>query len=431
MLTAAASLTDILDGLAALARAEGAKLPPDVVFDIHALLEQSIALLQPQATAKQLRIELAIDPALPRHVLGSPMVLRQVLNNLLSNAVKFSEGGLVRVALGTQGERGLVLSVRDSGPGIAADRQDNIFDAFVRLEEHRELPGSGLGLYIVRRLVGLSGGQVEMQSTPGAGVCVRVELPWSALQVSAPVAESGSLDGLLILLVDDIEVNLDVTRELLMRWGAKVGTASSGAAALARCRQEDYDLVLMDMRMPDMDGIAASRAIRQLNPHGGPLIVALTANAAQLDRDACRAAGIDGALFKPLQLPSLLRIWRGEDGLADIQAAEPDAAESVSSLRLAQLQDWLGTEACERLLPMLIASLGEVREQLQALRTETADGELGALLHRLRGSAMNFGLRSLATDAARVNTLDELPALLAVLDEHLALLRDWSLDVRR
>lgn len=433
VLTAAASLTDILDGLAALARAEGAKLPPDVPFDIHALLEQSIALLQPQATAKQLRIELATDPALPRHVLGSPMVLRQVLNNLLSNAVKFSEGGLVRVALealGEQGEQGLVLSVRDSGPGIAADRQDNIFDAFVRLEEHRDLPGSGLGLYIVRRLVDLSGGRVEMQSTPGAGVCVRVELPWSALQVSAPVTGSGSLDGLQILLVDDIEVNLDVTRELLMRWGAKVGTASSGAAALARCRQEDYDLVLMDMRMPDMDGIAASRAIRQLNPHGGPLIVALTANAAQLDRDACRAAGIDGALFKPLQLPSLLRIWRGEDGLADIQAAEPDAADGVSSLRLAQLQDWLGAEACERLLPMLIASLGEVREQLQALQTETADSELGALLHRLRGSAMNFGLRSLAADAARVNTLDELPALLAALDEHLALLHGWSLDVR-
>lgn len=419
--TAATGLTDVLDGLAALARAEGARLPAYAPFELRGLLHECIALVLPQAHAKGLRVELQLSVAGPCPVVGSVMVLRQVVGNLLSNAIKFSDQGLIRVEVDTQAER-ILLSVRDSGPGIEWEQQRNLFDAFVRLDRDRNVPGTGLGLYVVRRLVDLSEGEVSLQSERGEGVCVRITLPWQVTErMAEPGIGSDRLDGLYILLVDDIEVNLDVTRELLMRWGARVGTASSGGSAVARCQHEEYDLVLMDMRMPDMDGLTASRAIRQTAPNSGPLIVALTANAAQLDRQACQEAGLDGVLAKPLQLVELSRILRGENGFT----AAPQEASGLSTLRLAQLRDWLGAEACERLLPVLRSSLSDVRDKLQALMQGPGDGDMDALLHRLRGSAMNFGLQGLAEQAAQTRERAELPELLTTLDEHLQLLQGW------
>lgn len=420
--TAATGLTDVLDGLAALAHAEGARLPAYAPFDLRGLLHECIALVLPQAQSRGLSIELQLDPGAPTRVVGSVMVLRQVVSNLLSNAIKFGGAGLINVSVDVLGDR-VTLSIRDNGPGIAPDLQRNIFDAFVRLDRDRHISGTGLGLYVVRRLVDLSEGRVRLDSQPGAGLCVTIELPWIA-STAAPVQASagpGRLDGMYILLVDDIEVNLDVTRELLMRWGARVGTASSGGSAVARCQQEEYDLVLMDMRMPDMDGLAASRAIRQTAPQGGPLIVALTANAAQLDHQACQEAGLDGVLAKPLQLPALLRILQGENGFASI----PGESSGLSPMRLAQLRAWLGEEACDRLLPVLSRSLSEVRAKLSVLITESSAGDIETLVHRLRGSAMNFGLQGLAGIAAATQESRDLPRLLDALDEHLVLIESW------
>lgn len=420
--TAATGLTDVLDGLAALARAEGARLPAYAPFDLRGLLHECIALVLPQAHAKGLRIELQALPAGPCPVVGSVMVLRQVVGNLLSNAIKFCDHGLISVEVDVQSGK-ILLSVRDSGPGIEQEQQRNLFDAFVRLDRDRDVPGTGLGLYVVRRLVDLSEGEVSLHSEPGKGVCVTISLPWSATEHAGADGRIGSerLDGLYILLVDDIEVNLDVTRELLTRWGARVGTASSGGSAVARCQHEEYDLVLMDMRMPDMDGLSASRAIRQTAPNGGPLIVALTANAAQLDRQACQEAGLDGVLAKPLQLGDLSRILRGENGFASVSKE----GSELSTLRLAQLRDWLGADACERLLPVLRASLSEVRSKLQALMEAQGEGDVDSLLHRLRGSAMNFGLQRLAEQTAQTRGLGDLPELMETLDEHLQMLQAW------
>lgn len=420
--TAATGLTDVLDGLAALARAEGARLPAYAPFDLRGLLHECIALVLPQAHAKGLQIELQLPVAGPCPVVGSVMALRQVVGNLLSNAIKFCDRGVISIEVVVQAGS-IQLSVRDSGPGIEPEQQRNIFDAFVRLDRDRDVPGTGLGLYVVRRLVDLSEGQVSLSSESGQGVCVTVRLPWVATERVAVDVRGGveRLDGLYILLVDDIEVNLDVTRELLTRWGARVGTASSGGSAVARCQHEEYDLVLMDMRMPDMDGLTASRAIRQTAPNGGPLIVALTANAAQLDHQACQEAGLDGVLAKPLQLADLSRILRGENGFASASRE----GFGLSTLRLAQLRDWLGADVCERLLPVLRASLGEVRGKLQALMAAQGEGDIDSLLHRLRGSAMNFGLQGLAERAAQVRGLADLPDLLETLDEHLQLLQAW------
>lgn len=418
---AATGLTDVLDGLAALARAEGARLPVYAPFDLRGLLRECIALVLPQAQSRGLSIELQLDARAPTMVVGSVMVLRQVVSNLLSNAIKFGDQGLISVTVDVRSDS-VTLSIRDNGPGIAKDLQRNIFDAFVRLDRDRDIPGTGLGLYVVRRLVDLSEGRVSMDSQPGAGVRVTVELPWvaSADRSAEALASPGRLDGMYILLVDDIEVNLDVTRELLMRWGARVGTASSGGSAVARCQHEEYDLVLMDMRMPDMDGLAASRAIRQTAPQGGPLIVALTANAAQLDHQACQEAGLDGVLPKPLQLAALLRILQGEDGFASARESS-----GLSPMRLVQLREWLGEDACDRLLPVLQRSLSEVRAKLTALITESEGAEIDMLVHRLRGSAMNFGLQSLAEKAAATHEMKDLPPLLGALDEHLLLIQAW------
>jgi len=417
---AASGLTDVLDGIGALARAEGARLPAYAPFDLHALLQECIALTAPQARDKNLRIELQMSPTARCSVIGSVMVLRQIVGNLLSNAIKFSDQGVVEVEVDLVADR-VLLSVRNSGPGIAPEQQSNLFDAFVRLDRDREVPGTGLGLYVVRRLVELSEGQVRLFSEQGKGVRVTVELPWPATEgVTQAKVDPDFLSGMYILLVDDIKVNLDVTRELLVRWGGRVDIASSGALAIMRCQYEEYDLVLMDMRMPDMDGLAASRTIRQMQPHGGPLIVALTANAAQLDLRASQEAGLDGWLSKPLQLPELLRILRGGNGFAS-----GGGVPELPSIRLARLREWLGPDACARLLPVLRDSLAEVRAQLQVLVGTDAPSELDALLHRLRGSAMNFGLQGLAEQAAAIRTHRDLLQLLVMLDEHLQLIRSW------
>lgn len=428
---ASRSLTDVLDGLLALARSETAKLPLRVPFDLAELVRECVEVMRIQADAKHLELSLHMDLGERCWVEGSPVGVRQVLYNLLGNAIKFTQqGGInVRVQADAQGE-GFILVVTDTGMGIPDDLQSQVFAAFTRLDQHSHQPGVGLGLYIVRRLVQLLGGEISLQSSLGIGSCFRLALPWPPLLRHQPELNLDvPLDGLYVLLVEDVPVSREVTRELLLNWGCLVDTAIDGEGAIASCQEHDYDLVLMDMRLPDMDGLEASRIIRAQQGDVGPLMVALTANATDLDRQACLQAGLDGVLAKPLQRRQLQALLSGEDMFAPSSAELAAGDErALAAPRFEQLRQWLGADLFDRLLPSFLASLEEVREGVRQLllapESDPGNSRRGALLHRLQGSAANFGLHSLASQSLAAQRGEiQLETLREVLDEHLRVLR--------
>ncbi len=420
---AAQSLTDVLDGLMLLSRAEKLQLPPPQAFAPARLVEECAAIFAPQAEARGLALTIQCADQVPAYVLGNPKPLRQILYNLLGNALKFTDEGEVSIHLAWS-EQGLQLEVRDTGPGIRAELQASIFQAFVR-DPAAGQPGIGLGLYITARLTELIGGRLHLDSAPGRGTCMQLCLDWPPAEEPLAVDEAVALlQGMRVLLVEDVEVNRLVTAELLHSWGCQVSTASCGLDAVAACLATRFDLVLMDMRLPDIDGLSASRRIVEQARGAAPLLVALTANAEELDERLCREAGLIGVLVKPLrreQLLQLLETLESPVAVADVSVGE------ISQERIALLRGWLGATLFDRLLPTLCSSLHEVRGSLAALDGRAdAQAQLEALCHRLRGSTLNFGLDQLAREAERTRQLQQVPQLLAVLDQHLLMLEAWQ-----
>jgi signal transduction histidine kinase/ActR/RegA family two-component response regulator len=417
---AAQSLTDVLDGLMLLSRAEKLEPPPREVFSPVQLIEDCAAIFRPQAEARGLSLLTRCDPQLPAYVLGNPQPLRQVLYNLLGNALKFTEEGYVEITLTRRGA-GLALRVKDSGAGIRTELQPHIFEAFVR-DAQRAEPGIGLGLYITARLVDLMGAVIALDSAPGRGTCIDIALPFPDAQAPGLAQEdSALLQGLRVLLVEDVEINRLVTAELLERWGCLVHTVSTGRDAVQACAANTFDLVLMDMRLPDIDGLTASRLIRQQHPQSAAKLVALTANANDLDPAQWRQAGLSAVLAKPLRRDDLLRVLEDWDALPASPSGEYD---DISEARLEVLRGWLGPALFDRLLPTLVDSLQQTYDALARLpQGPQARDQLRVLCHRLRGSTLNFGLDNLARIADATHETDQIEGLLHAIERHLQLLR--------
>jgi CheY-like chemotaxis protein len=245
-----------------------------------------------------------------------------VLVNLLGNAVKFTEHGEVRLSVQATDRSGdrlaLRLGVRDSGIGIALEKQDRIFGAFIQADGSttRKFGGTGLGLAISNRLVALMGGRIEVESAPGLGslfhFTVSLGVHAGTLHeeeaASRPRAVATSRTGLRVLLAEDNKVNQRVAQRFLERLGHTVVVASDGREAVDVWQQERFDLVLMDIQMPEMDGFEAVAAIREAEQvRGGRTpVIALTAHAMSGDRERCLAAGMDGYLTKPVKLAQLV-----------------------------------------------------------------------------------------------------------------------------
>jgi CheY-like chemotaxis protein len=266
-------------------------------------------------------------------VVGDAQRLQQVLLNLLSNAVKFTERGYVGVEASLVGQSGDVaemrFSVRDTGIGIPPEMRETIFQPFTQADGSttRRYGGTGLGLSICRKLVALMEGKLQVESEPpgGSTFSFTVRMPVAAVAESpAPAAECRlprSQRPLRILVAEDNPVNRKVALRLLERMGHRVDTACDGQQAVVAVEQIEYDLVLMDCQMPNMDGYEATRAIRRLARGRRLPIVAMTANAMAHDRQRCLDAGMDGFLAKPVSTRHLfdlleeLRV-RGVAGLA-------------------------------------------------------------------------------------------------------------------
>jgi signal transduction histidine kinase/CheY-like chemotaxis protein len=280
-------------------------------------LQGVVALLQVQAAGKGLPLRVEVGTDLPAQVLGDVYRLRQVWLNLLGNAIKFTERGEVVAALTAGPEGWLWGEVRDTGIGMPEAVLTHLFQPFVQADSSttRRFGGTGLGLVITRRLIELMGGRIEVSSVPGRGSVFRFGWPAPGWVAPSPQAATThplndpirpDLSGLKVLLVEDHPVNRQLALAQLRKLGlTDVKTAADGEFALEHLRHGVFDAVLMDMQMPRLDGLATSRRLRGMPLVHQPWVIAMTANAYDEDRDACREAGMDGFLSKPVSVPAL------------------------------------------------------------------------------------------------------------------------------
>jgi signal transduction histidine kinase/ActR/RegA family two-component response regulator len=301
-------INDILDY--SKLEAEAVDLEPQA-FDPRAMAEGAVAIVETQCQAKGLTLETVIDADLPGALMGDEGRLRQVTLNFLSNAVKFTTSGTVRLELTRAGER-LRLAVTDSGIGIAPDKIDTLFDRFTQADASttRVYGGTGLGLAISQRLIEMMGGEIGADSRPGEGSTFWFEVPMR--EAIAGVEAAGADDlvvdaGLKILMADDAAPNRELVTAILGGLGLALETVCNGAEAVEAARTGAYDLILMDVHMPVMDGLDATRAIRAMGGATGRTpIIALTANVQPEQVVRCREAGMDGHVGKPIQISELL-----------------------------------------------------------------------------------------------------------------------------
>lgn len=321
--SSAQSLMVILNDILDFSKIEAGKLNIEAVeFPLDEWIAETLKTLVARADKKGLVLHRHLAPDLPGRVLGDPVRIRQVLTNLCDNAIKFTaQGGVyvdVRCTAGDGGYSELQFSVRDTGIGIPTDKQQGIFEAFTQADASttRQFGGTGLGLTICARLVELMDGRIWVESVPGHGSTFHFTVGVQSVSAPAPdvvatAAEPTGAQGpsLQVLLVEDHPINQMLATTLLKKWGHAVVLAKNGQEGVNLFPGQAWDLVLMDMQMPVMGGLEATRLIRASERPGQRTpIVAMTANAMESDRQACLEAGMDDHLAKPFNARDLLAV---------------------------------------------------------------------------------------------------------------------------
>lgn len=321
LLSSSQHLQSLVAGILDLSRIEAGRLELETtVFRLDEELEKLRQMFSVPAQQKGLLFSVLQTLPHALQVRGDPMRLRQILVNLLGNALKFTANGSISLSVRPQagtreGHIHLHFVVTDTGIGISLKQQQNLFQPFTQADSStaRRYGGSGMGLVISQRLVRLMGGELELESTPeqGSRFFFTLDLPIAASEtppLTLPVAEDKKdLSGYRVLLVDDDEVNCYLGERMLERLGIKATVADSGKAALQQLEQHPFDLVMMDVSMPDMDGYATTRHIRNAG-HTQLPVIAVTAHAIEGERERCLAAGMNDYLTKPFNLVTLHRL---------------------------------------------------------------------------------------------------------------------------
>ncbi|HSD59131.1 MAG TPA: PAS domain S-box protein [Methanotrichaceae archaeon] len=292
-------------------------------FDLCECIESSMDLVASKAAEKGIRLACAIDDQVPKNIIGDVTRLRQILVNLLSNAVKFTEAGQVSVTVTSQQKGGryeFCFTVRDTGIGIPPGKMNRLFQSFSQIDMSttRKYGGTGLGLAISKRLVEMMGGKIWAESEVGKGSAFHfiivaesasdgriVRRPVSQTHADQPSSQPASLR---LLLAEDNVVNQKVALRMLKKIGYRADVVANGLEVLRALERQSYDIILMDVQMPEMDGLEAARAIRQLPQERQPKIIAITAYALEGDREKCLEAGMDDYISKPVKMDELAEV---------------------------------------------------------------------------------------------------------------------------
>jgi CheY-like chemotaxis protein len=322
---AAKSLLSLMNDILDLSKIEAGKLEVETIpMSPETVVNSAVSIVRTQLTAKGLDLRIEIAPGFPDWIEGDPTRVRQILMNLLSNALKFTDQGRITVRCSretAEDQDFLRFEVEDTGIGIPADRQHLLFHDFSQVDSSttRRYGGTGLGLSICERLVQAMGGEIGVRSVSGSGSTLWFTI---AIRACPPPDLSVAHDPTIfvanparVLVADDLEMNRDIVEAMLKRAGHSVRGVENGRQAVIAIQESDFDMVLMDMEMPEMDGVEATRAIRRLDERIRHIpIVALTANAFSEDQQRCREAGMNDFLPKPMSRHGLLEMvtkWSG------------------------------------------------------------------------------------------------------------------------
>ncbi|WP_191057496.1 hybrid sensor histidine kinase/response regulator [Geminicoccus harenae] len=408
-------INDILD----FSRLEaGGVALEQVDFSLATLLEDVRLLMLPQAAERGLALTLDLDAHSPPVVRGDPTRLQQVLINLVGNGLKFTSSGGVSVVVECgalqDGTVPFRFEVRDTGIGIPEENQKGLFQAFTQADQTiaRRFGGTGLGLAISQYLVMAMGGEIGVTSRPGKGSCFffEIRLPiGSILTPSKGGQVSRSLRPLRILVADDVALNRELLQVSLEQNGHQVLLVENGEQAVAQVGQDRFDVVLMDVQMPVMDGIEATRRIRLLpRPTGQVPIVALTANVMEAEQQRCLAAGMNRVLTKPIDWDRLFNtlaavtegVERAETSATAAASVPEQAAAILDRQRIDDLRKMAGPVKLAQFLANAMASA-----QSLAAEVERLQGDLEAVTrpaHRLAGTAPSFGLLRIGVTARAI-----------------------------
>ncbi|WUR13875.1 MHYT domain-containing protein [[Empedobacter] haloabium] len=384
-------------------------------YNLLALIDQLSSTYNTTARGKGLALNIAYAPDLSPWQHGDELRMRQVLTNLLDNAIKFTAAGSVTLSVAAEGEQ-LRIAVTDTGIGIAPDRLAAIFDPFTQADASmtRRFGGTGLGTTISKQLVELMGGRIWAESTPGQGSTFHVLLPLTpALQPERLRQQTQrqriafELPPLRVLAADDVAQNLELLGLLMSKRGHTLTLAHDGAHAAELAARHDFDVILMDVQMPHVDGLAATRIIRaeaQCNGRPRVPIVAMTASVLEAHRKASMAAGMDGFASKPVDWYALSHEIARVLGLEAVGAMVAlNAAGPLVLNRAAALLRWGGNEAAlQAALCRFADEHGGCDATLTALAGRGDHAAVQMLAHRVRGVAANVGFEQLAVLLAEI-----------------------------
>ena len=427
-------LSSLIQNILDFTRLDGERLElEEMAFDPRALIRDTIAALSGQARAKGLTLVAAIGE-MPVTVSGDAARLRQILENLINNGIKFTDTGGVtvdaRMIAADARTVTLAIAVIDSGVGIDPDSKQRLSVAFTQADSSmsRRFGGAGLGLAICKHLVALMGGTIDVDSVPGEGCTFRFSIHLRRAPGGSPEGSPGGsavepptepftepstepsgpgapkpVRHLKVLLAEDNATNRHVATRMLTRMGHTVDAVEDGAQAISAAAEGDYDVILMDMMMPEVDGLAATRAIRAgTPPRRDTVIVGLTANALPSDRAACAAAGMNNFVSKPVTLERLRAVLEqtvSHNGILSDRREAP-ATVALDAAFLHQLGKEIGADGVVEMVGIFVE---DAPAHMAAIRRGMADGAIQTVrraAHALAGAASNVGLTQL-TEAAR------------------------------
>jgi CheY-like chemotaxis protein/nitrogen-specific signal transduction histidine kinase len=443
--TSARHLLELINNVLDLSKIEAGKMQVEHArFSPHQVIAEVVSLMRVRAVEKGVVLNYRWDSPIPETIATDPHRIRQLLINLVGNAIKFTEQGSVMIVARAQRESDrcyLTLEVRDTGIGIERSKLDDIFHPFVQADSSmtRRYGGTGLGLAICKNIAAALGGNLSVDSEIGKGTTFTIRIAIGDLRhvrmlESPPEATTGdyvdrpssaNLRGVRVLLADDGETNRKLIQVFLSRHGADVQTVENGEMACRLAVAEEFDVILMDMQMPQMDGYAAARKLRSIG-YEKP-IIALTAHAMKGDREKCTYAGCSGYLSKPVNVDELVRQVEAAVGLGSRCSVDlkSEKERKIKRALSGPIRSSLPTE--DELLHEIVSEFVEsIPARLEAMERALAEEnyeELQQHVHGLKGSGGTAGFTCLSEVSAELETFaaekrgDQAAALLGELRE--------------